>query len=169
MPHRSVHLNQRASSAPTPPLRKMLSAPTRLRADILVASEDGTNRLLIEVKRLESNELLAANTFHQRAAALVPGCFLLFVSTRKFWLWAPTATAPTHEGDTVALLRRYLDLDRVPLASLTGQELDLVVYSWVSSQKRYSSCRKTSSSTKLDSTNTVIRPPMLPAECSPGR
>ena len=87
---------------------------------------------MIEVKRQEGNEEIAAS-FHQRAAALVPGCFLLFVSIRKFWLWAPTATTPTHQGDTEALLRRYLDLDRVPLASLTGQELDLVVYSWVSS------------------------------------
>ena len=100
---------------------------------MLVASENGTNKLLIEVKRLEDNEVLAANAFHRRATALMPGSFLLFVSTRQFWLWAPAATAPTHQGDTAALLRRYLDLDRVPLASLTEWELNLVVYSWVSS------------------------------------
>lgn len=101
---------------------------------MLLTSEDGTTQLVIETKRHEGPEMAeAAQAMRERVAARVPGSFFLFVSTRQYWLWAPSAATPTHQGDTAALLERYINLDKIPLATLGSREFNLVVYSWLGS------------------------------------
>ena len=110
-----------------------LLAPV-LRADMLVTASDGSAQLVVEVKRgLERDLGGVAQATWERVGRYAPDSFFLFVATRQFWLWAPAATTPTYQGDTATLLGRYLNLDRIPLATLDEREFSLLVYSWLGS------------------------------------
>lgn len=110
-----------------------LTAPS-LRADILVTAGDGTTQLVVEVKRNLGKEMeTVARAIRERAKGYVPDSFFLFVATRQFWLWAPAASAPVYQGDTAALLGRYANLEKIPLATLDELDFNLLVYSWLGS------------------------------------
>ncbi|MDJ0365900.1 hypothetical protein QMK33_12120 [Hymenobacter sp. H14-R3] len=112
----------------------MYPTTARLLTDLFVTSEDGTTQLVIEVKRSARPELAeAAQAMRELVAASSPVCFFLFISTQKFWVWNPASAVPAYEGDTEALLTRYINLKKVPLATLGGREFILLVYSWLGS------------------------------------
>lgn len=110
---------------------QMLSA--RQRADLLVTSEDGQPQLVVETKRKPGDTAALVAAAHAQFKSLAQSCFFLLVTPDKFWLWAPSAEAPAYEGNTAALLERYINLDKIPLNSLEGREFVLVVYSWLGS------------------------------------
>jgi hypothetical protein len=112
----------------------MYPPTSRLRADLLVTSDDGTTQLIIEAKKSGKADIASvAKEMREHVAASSPNSYFLFISTKKFWLWSPLATEPTYEGDANTLLERYVDLAKVPLNSLGGREFELLVYSWLSS------------------------------------
>lgn len=112
----------------------MYPTAARQLADLLVTSEDGTTQLVVEVKRNSQPETMAAaQAMREQVAASNPACFFLCVSPQRFWLWSPISIVPVYEGDTKALLNRYIDLQKAPLATLGEREFMLVVYAWLSS------------------------------------
>lgn len=112
----------------------MLITAPRLRADLLVTSQDGKTQLVIETKRSAEGEWDEdVQQLREQATAYAPGSFFLFITIRQFVLWAPSASTPTYRGDTEKLLERYIDLTRVSLADLRGQGLKLLVYGWLGS------------------------------------
>lgn len=112
----------------------MYSPVSRLRADLLVTSAEGTPQLIIEVKKYHQGIPLGlVRAVRERVAVSSPGSYFLFISTQRFWLWPPRAPAPSFEGEADALLAQYIDLTQAPLASLSGHEFELLVYSWLSS------------------------------------
>ncbi|GAB2452226.1 hypothetical protein GCM10011375_39200 [Hymenobacter qilianensis] len=112
----------------------MYTSTSRLRADLLVKSEDGTTQLIIEAKKSSRADIVGvAQVIREQVTATVSSSYFLFISTQKFWLWPPLAMEPTYEGDTATLLERYVDLTKVPLITLGGREFELLIYSWLSS------------------------------------
>lgn len=103
-------------------------------ADLLVTSEDGTTQLLIETKKAAATGMVdMARTIRKQVAASIPNSFFLFISTQRFWLWSPAAVEPVYEGNTDALLGRYVNLKKTPLHTLSGRGFLLLVYSWLGS------------------------------------
>jgi hypothetical protein len=112
----------------------MLSSIVHRLADLSVTAEDGTIQLLIETKhQYQVDSLEAAQAIWQRVMDRHADSYFLFISTRKFWLWLPGATEASYQGETDQLLRRYVNLNKVPLATLGGREFTLLVYSWLGS------------------------------------
>lgn len=105
---------------------------TAVHPDLVVTSEEGVPHLLVEVKSGKDMTAGAAE-WHRWAATYDTSCFLLFVATDKFWLWAPGATAPVYEGDTAPLLERYINLEKVALTAIRGQAFDSLIYAWLGS------------------------------------
>lgn len=112
----------------------MYPPTSRLRADLLVTSDDGTTQLIIEAKKSGKADIVGvAKAMREHIAVNSPNSYFLFISTQKFWLWPPLTMEPTYEGNANALLERYVDLAKVPLSTLGGREFELLVYSWLSS------------------------------------
>jgi hypothetical protein len=107
-------------------------ALTAVHPDLVVTSAEGIPQLLVEAKS-QQNIAALAGEWQQRAAGYSPACFSLFVATDKFWLWAPAGTSPAYEGDTIPLLERYINLDKVPLTTVRGQAFESLVYAWLGS------------------------------------
>jgi hypothetical protein len=101
--------------------------------DLVVTSAEGIPQLLVEAKSHRNIPAAMAAEWHHRASAYNPACFALFVATDKFWLWAPGGTTPTYEGDTMSLLERYINLDKVPLATVRGEAFESLIYAWLGS------------------------------------
>lgn len=103
----------------------------RLRADILVTSQEGEPRLLVETKksRFDTSKLVVG-----AADRLIPSeCYFLLITPLAFWLVPPQAENATYEGQTEALLERYIDTEKVPLNTLGDAEFASVVASWLGS------------------------------------
>lgn len=112
----------------------MSSSVVHRLADLSVTAEDGTTQLLIETKhQYQADSSAAARAVWQHVEDRYTNSFFLFVSTRKFWLWSPGATEASYQGETDQLLERYVNLNKVPLATLGGREFTLLVYSWLGS------------------------------------
>ena len=105
---------------------------TAVHPDLVVTSEEGVPQLMVEVKSGKDMTVVAAE-WHRQAATYDTSCFLLFVATDKFWLWAPATATPVYEGDTVLLLERYINLEKVALTAVQGQAFDSLVYAWLGS------------------------------------
>lgn len=105
---------------------------TAVHPDLVVTSAEGVPQLLVEAKS-QSNLWAVAAEWHQRAALHNPFCFLLFVATDKFWLWTPGGVEPAYEGNTMPLVERYIDLHKVPLATVRGQAFESLIYAWLGS------------------------------------
>lgn len=108
-----------------------LTPAVRLRADILVTSQEGQPRLLVETKRGRYATIHLA--VGQGERVIPPDCYFLVVTPQRYWLTLPQADMPAHEGETTPLLERYIDTEKVPLNSLRDAEFASVVASWLGS------------------------------------
>lgn len=107
------------------------TSAVRLRADILVISQEGRPRLLVETKR--GRYATSHIVVGQLDRVIPPDCYFLVVTPKQYWLTLPLADMPAHEGETTPLLERYIDTERVPLNSLGDAEFASVVASWLGS------------------------------------
>lgn len=103
----------------------------RLRADIVVTSQEGEPRLLVETKtsRFDTSKVV----IDAPERVIPPECYFLLITPQAFWLVPPQAQNATYEGQTEALLERYIDTKKLPLITLGDAEFASVVASWLGS------------------------------------
>ena len=103
--------------------------------DFVITSATGEEQLLVEVKTWMPTPA-QAQELHRRYG--YPDCYFLLATPDRMALWLPTqheqpGASSTYAVDASVVLANYLTIERHPLQALTGQELSLVISSWLGS------------------------------------
>lgn len=106
-----------------------------IRPDFTVSSAAGEEQLLVEVKNWTPT---AAQALELRQQFDHFDCYFLLTTPDRMLLWTPVAagqslTAASYAIEASPVLANYLTLERYPLKALSGQDLSLVVSSWLGS------------------------------------
>ena len=112
------------------------------RPDIVVHSPDGAIRLVVEVKSLAGKTEDWAATFRRNLVshgAIPVSQFFLLAMSDYFYLWGEASAdfaQPDYKVPTADVLKLYLQskyLKDLSVQELSGQGLELLVASWLSS------------------------------------
>ena len=112
----------------------------RFRADLAIYNKNGQLALVVEAKnKLNTSSSWAAKMRRNMLAhGLMPNTrFFLLALPDHFYLWkdagvVPEIVPPDYEIDPKSFLHSYYDGAEMPLNSLTGENFELVISSWLS-------------------------------------